>query len=162
MLIRPATAADSAPILEFWNPIIRDTSVTFNSQEKTPEDIAQMVLDKAEAGHGFLMADLADQVVGFATYGQFRAGIGYAHTMEHTVILSPKAQGRGIGRALMSAIEDHARKAGAHSIFAGVSMENPDGVAFHSKLGYSDGIVLPKVGFKFGRWMDLKLMQKFL
>lgn len=162
MLIRAATSADSAAIAAFWNPIIRETSVTFNSIEKTPEDITQMVLDKAEAGHGFLVAVLDNRVVGFATYGQFRAGIGYAHTMEHTVILSPNGRGRGIGRALVTAIEDHARGAGAHSIFAGVSMENPDAVAFHLKLGYSDGIVLPKVGFKFGRWMDLKLMQKFL
>ena len=162
MLIRAAKAADCAAILAFWNPIIRDTAVTFSSQEKTLQDLRQMLDDKAKAGHGFLVADLDGQVVGFATYGQFRAGVGYAHTMEHTVILSPKTQGRGIGRALMTAIEDHARRAGAHSIFAGVSMENPDAVAFHSKLGYSDGIVLPKVGFKFGRWMDLKLMQKFL
>ena len=62
----------------------------------------------------------------------------------------------------MRAVEDHARMGGAHSMFAGVSGENPEGCAFHARLGYAEAAVLPQVGWKFGRWMDLVLMQKFL
>jgi phosphinothricin acetyltransferase len=82
--------------------------------------------------------------------------------MEHTIQLAPGASGRGHGRALMRAVEDHARMGGAHSMFAGVSGENPEGRAFHARLGYAETAVLPAVGWKFGRWMDLVLMQKFL
>jgi phosphinothricin acetyltransferase len=62
----------------------------------------------------------------------------------------------------MAAIEDHARAGGAHSMFAGVSSGNPSGVAFHAALGYREIAMLPEVGFKFGRWFDLHLMQKML
>ena len=121
-----------------------------------------MIAARQADGHAFLVAELDGMVRGFASYGQFRAGIGYARTMEHTVILAPDAGGNGLGRALVTAIEDHARAGGAHSIFAGVSGENEAGRAFHAALGYQTVAILPQVGFKFGRWMDLHLMQKLL
>jgi len=162
MSVRPATPADIPAILEIWNPLIRDSAVTFNATEKSAADLAQMIADKAAAGHGFFVAEADGMVLGFASYGQFRGGIGYAKTMEHTIILAEGARGRGLGRALMSAVEDHARAHGAHSIFAGVSAENPAGRAFHQAMGYRETVTLPQVGYKFGRWMDLHLMQKML
>jgi len=161
-VIRPATTADAAAIAAFWNPVIRDTAATFNPVEKSPDDIARMIAERQASGHGFLVAELDDQVAGFASYAQFRGGVGYARTMEHTVILSPAAQGRGVGRALMAALEDHARAAGVHSLIAGVSAENPAGRAFHAAIGYAVIATLPEVGYKFGRWMGLTLMQKIL
>ena len=98
-------------------------------------------------------------VLGFATWGQFRGGVGYRYTIENTVLLSPDARGKGLGRSLMSALIDRARAAGHHSMWAGISGENPDGVAFHAAMGFEEIAVLPEVGQKFGRWMDLTLMQ---
>jgi L-amino acid N-acyltransferase YncA len=161
-VIRPALATDATAIAAFWNPFIRDTAVTFNPVEKSPAEIAALIQDRQAAGNGFLVADHHGHVAGFASYAQFRGGAGYAHTMEHTIILSPAAQGTGLGRALMSALEDHARAAGIHSMIAGVSAENPAGRAFHAAIGYTEIATLPQVGYKFGRWMDLVLMQKIL
>lgn len=161
-MIRAAQASDIPALLAIWNPVIRDTAITFNAVQKTPEDLAQLLSDKAALGHGFLVAEHMGMVVGFGTYGQFRNGIGYAHTMEHTIVLSDQSRGKGIGRALMTAIEDHARAGGAHSIFAGVSAENAMGYAFHLAMGYHEVVRLSRVGYKFGRWMDLHLMQKML
>ncbi len=159
-MIRPATAQDAEAICAIWNPEIRDTLVTFNSVEKTPTDIHTMRADK---GDGFLVcADQVGDILGFAFYGQFRGGIGYRHTAEHTIVLHADARGRGAGRALMDAICEHARGAGFHSIMAGVSAGNPDGVAFHARLGFVQVGHLPQVGRKFDRWIDLILMQKFL
>lgn len=162
MRIRPAEAQDAPAVAAIWNPIIRDTPVTFNSAEKTEAELVAAFADKPAQGHAFLLAEEDGKLLGFATYGQFRGGVGYARTMEHTIILGPDARGRGVGRALMTAIEDHARAAGAHSIFAGVSAENPAGRAFHAAMGYAEIAVVPEVGYKFGRWMDLVLMQKML
>lgn len=161
-MIRPARATDAAAIAAVWNPFIRDTAVTFNPVEKSADDIAAMIRDRQAAGHGVLVADLQGHVAGFASYAQFRGGAGYARTMEHTILLSPAAQGSGLGRALMTALEDHARAAGIHSLIAGVSAENPAGRAFHAAIGYTEIATLPQVGHKFGRWMDLVLMQKIL
>lgn len=161
-MIRDATAADAPGIAAIWNPVIRDTAITFNSAEKSDADIAQMIRDRQQAGHAFLVAETGQSIAGFATYAQFRGGVGYARTMEHTILLSPQAQGGGLGRALMTALESHARDAGAISLFAGVSAENPAGRAFHARMGFAEVAVLQRVGFKFGRAMDLVLMQKFL
>ena len=160
-MIRPARSDDAQAVADVWNPWIRNTAVTFNSIEKTAADITAMMAARAAGGHGFFVA--ADQsLLGFASYAQFRGGIGYAHAMEHTVVLAPEARGRGIGRALMSRVEAHARAAGAHVMIAGVSGENAEGRAFHLALGYREIATLCEVGYKFGRWMDIVLMQKFL
>ncbi len=162
MILRPAAAADAGPIAALWNPVIRETAATFTTLEKTPEGLAAEIAARLADGKAFLLAEAQGTLLGFATYFQFRAGPGYAHTMEHTIILAPAARGRGVGRALMSGLEDHAQRAGVHALWAGVSAENPAGIAFHSAIGFTTIARLPEVGYKFGRWMDLVLMQKIL
>ncbi|PRX35239.1 phosphinothricin acetyltransferase [Meinhardsimonia xiamenensis] len=162
-MIRDARAEDAPAIAAIWNPVIRETAITFNSVEKNPEEIAALIAARQAEGLGFFVAEGAGgAIAGFATYFQFRAGVGYAHSMEHTVILAPEARGRGVGRSLMAHVEAHATARGAHCIFAGVSSGNPAGRAFHARLGYVEVAVLREVGFKFGLWFDLHLMQKFL
>lgn len=161
-MIRPATPTDCPAIAAIWNPVIRHTLITFTTAERSAEGLEATLVEKAAAGHPFLVAEEAGTVLGFATYGQFRGGPGYARTMEHTIILGPGARGRGLGRALMDAIEEHARDATVHSLFAGVSAANEGGRAFHAAIGYREVAVLHQVGHKFGRWLDLVLMQKIL
>jgi phosphinothricin acetyltransferase len=163
-MIRPAIVLDAQAIADVWNPWIRDTGITFNAVDKRPEDIADLIVSRTTAGHGFLVAtdDDTGAILGFASYAQFRGGIGYARTMEHSIILSPQARGKGLGRALLSAVERHAREEGAHQILAGVSSENADGIKFHLALGYAEAARIRDAGYKFGRYMDLVLMQKFL
>ena len=162
MIIRPAKAADAAAVVAVWNPIIQNSAATFNSVPKPPQDVAQDIVRKHNEGKAFLVAERDGTLLGFATYGQFRGGVGYAYAMEHTVILAPEAQGQGTGRGLMQALEAHARAAGVHVMMGGISAENPGAVAFHKAIGYREMARLPEVGFKFGRWMDLVLMQKML
>lgn len=157
-MIRPAVKDDFTQIAKIWNQIIRDTAATFTNAEK---EVAELVQANA-AGRPFFVAEQDGKVVGFATYFPFRSGPGYARTKEHTIQLAPDARGKGFGRGLMEAVEDHARDAGVHTIWAGISSENPDGKAFHAALGYEEIAVLPEVGRKFGRWMDLILMRKVL
>lgn len=159
MIVRPANASDAAALEALWNPWIETTAITFSTELRTSAGIAT---DIAARGPAFQVAEDAGMLLGFATFFPFRGGPGYARTKEHTVILSPEARGRGAGRALMDAIEEVARGQGVHSLFAGVSSENPAGIAFHAAIGFREAARLPQVGWKFGRWMDLVLMQKFL
>lgn len=161
-MIRRATPTDAAAIAAIWNPYIAGTAVTFNAVEKTGADVATLIRERDAAGFATFVADAAAGVAGFATYAQFRGGIGYARSMEHTILLAADARGGGYGRALMTAVEDHARAGGAHCLFAGVSADNPEGRAFHARIGFAEVAILPEVGFKFRRYFDLVLMQKFL
>ncbi len=159
MILRPAEPRDAAQIAAIWNEIIETSAATFTTQTKTVEGLQA---DMAARGAAFQVACDAGDVLGFATYFQFRGGPGYAHTMEHSIQLANRARGRGVGRALMTTLEEVARRDKVHSLWAGVSGENPAGVAFHTALGYRQIATLPQVGFKFGRWMDLILLQKIL
>lgn len=162
MSVRAAEAADIPAILAIWNSFIRDTLVTFNSEEKTEDDLAHVLAEKRRLGQGFFVAEQGGRVVGFATWGAFRGGVGYRHSAEHSILLDPDVQGSGLGRALMEMLEDHAAKSGIHMLFAGVSSANPAGRAFHRAIGFDDVVTLKEVGRKWDQWLDLHLMQKNL
>lgn len=154
-MIRAATADDAGVIAALWNPWITDSAITFTATPKTPADIARMIATRP----AFY---ISDDLQGFATYGQFRAGDGYATCMEHSIILSPKARGRGFGALLLTAVESHARTHGAHQMIAAISAENPAAIRFHARQGYHHTAPIPDAGYKFGRFIALVLMQKFL
>lgn len=161
-MIRPAKAADAPALAALLNHWILHSAVTFNPVPKSEADILAMIAAKATAGHAFLVAEDNGRIIGQASYGQFRGGQGYRTCMEHSISLLPGSPRKGLGRALLTAIEDHARCAAAHQMIAGVSGENPDGQAFHTRMGYRHLATVPQAGFKFGRYIDLVLMQKFL
>ncbi len=156
-MIRPARASDAEAIAAIWNPVIRYSTITFTTMEKSADRIAQLI-----AIHPVFVAEADGSVAGFATYAPFRSGPGYVHTMEHSIHVAADARGTGIGRRLMEALEAHARTEGVHSLVAGISGENTSGIAFHAALGFVHAGRLPEVGRKFDRWLDLVLMQKVL
>jgi L-amino acid N-acyltransferase len=161
--IRDATGADMAAVAAIWNPVIRDTFVTFNSREFDLPTLDAMRAARQTAGHAFLVLEApGGGITGFATFRQFRDGPGSARTFEHTIVLAPQAQGCGHGRRLMAEIEDRARRAEGRRLWAGVSAANPAGRHFHAALGYEEIAVLPEVGCKAGQWIDLILMCKRL
>jgi len=134
--------------------MIADTLFTFTTDPKTKDAIAEMIETRP-------VLVLTDQT-GFASYGPFRSGPGYAATVEHSILLNKSAQGRGQGRVLMAALMDHARGEGHHVMVAGISSANPKAVAFHAALGFESVANMPEVGRKHDQWLDLILMQKLL
>lgn len=155
-MIRPATPADAAAMAAIWNHYIRETTVTFLPDEKTTQDVAEVIA----LGNCLVWDD--GVLRGFARYFQFRGGRGYAYTAEHTLLLAPDAGGRGIGRALLDAICAEAAAAGMHSMWAVVSGENEAAVNFHLACGFDSPVRLAEVGYKFGRWLDAIMLQKRL
>jgi phosphinothricin acetyltransferase len=103
--IRHARPDDARAIAELWNTMIEGSLATFNSVAKSEAEVAALVAERP--GAFFVME--AERVAGFATFWQFRAGAGYARTMEHTLVLGEETRGLGLGRALMTAVLDAAR-----------------------------------------------------
>lgn len=160
--IRPATPEDAPAITGLWNHFIRDTLITFTVEEKTVAGIVAMIEEKAEKGEIFLVAEIEGAFAGFGSIGPFRGGPGYRFTFEHSIGLAEAARGRGLGRAMLRQLEEGARRLDGHVMIAGVSGANQAGLAFHAAEGYAPGAVLPEVGWKFERWLDLHLMTKRL
>lgn len=159
MRVRPAVPEDAGAIAALWNPMIRDTLSTFTTVEKSPGDIRGMIAERPDA---FFVAQAQDVCAGFVTFGPFRAGPGYAATVEHTVIVADSGQTRGMGRILLTAAEDAARAQGHHVMVAGISDTNEGAQIFHQQVGYREVARMPQVGRKAGQWLDLVLMQKIL
>lgn len=157
MTVRAAHPDDAEAIAACVNWMIRDTLATFTTDLRPPEDVATWI-----ANGPVWVAEIDGAVLGVGRLGQFRSGPGYAHTREHSVVLLPEAQGRGLGRALMQKIEEQARKEACHVLVAAISSANPGAVAFHAALGFCETGRMPEVGCKHGRWLDLILMQKTL
>ena len=161
-VIRSATVNDAEAIAVIWNYFICETTVTFNSEKKSTEMVRETISLCEKDGRGFFLAEGLGGVLGFCTYFQFRAGIGYAKTMEHTILTTSHAKGLGIGTALINAVSEHAKSSGVHSLWAGVSADNSAAVKFHQGKGFEYIARLPAVGNKFGRWIDLILLKRTL
>ncbi|GGB95684.1 N-acetyltransferase [Marivita lacus] len=159
MIIRPARPEDAEAVMALVNDVIANTTITFTTELKSLQTVQD---DIAARGRAFLVVEVDGIAAGYASYFPFRGGPGYARTKEHSVALGPQVRGRGAGRALMAELEAEARREGVHSLIAAVSGENPAGRAFHAAIGFAEIAVLPEVGFKFDRWIDLVLMQKRL
>ncbi|MEM9716641.1 MAG: N-acetyltransferase family protein [Pseudomonadota bacterium] len=151
-----------ADIAALWTHYIDHTIVTFNPVPKTAEDIGQAILEKQANDDPMIAAYQDDQFLGFATYGPFRSGEGYKYSREHTIMLGDHAHGLGLGRALMDALEAHAKTQNIQSLWAGITGENSAAIAFHTKLGFAHVATIPEIGRKFERWHDLVLMRKRL
>lgn len=129
MRIREATRADEGAITALWNAAISESLATFTTVLKSEADVATIV------GGPCLVAEIDGEFSGFASYGPFRPGPGYAQTGEVNIYLTTPAQGRGVGRKLLGALEDVARSQGIHVMVAGISSANPGAVAFHEACG---------------------------
>jgi phosphinothricin acetyltransferase len=99
------------------------------------------------------------KVVGYASYGPFRAFDGYRGTVEHSVYVRADLRGSGRGRVLLTALIELARSQGLHVMVAAIEAGNAGSLVLHRRLGFEAVGLMPQVGQKFGRWLDLLWMQ---
>lgn len=162
MPIRPAAEADIPAITAIFNEVIATSTAIYADDPFTEEDRRAWFAQRRAAGYPVLVAEEDGEVLGLASFGEFRAWPGFRHTVEHSVHVRAGARGRGIGTALVAALFEPARALGKHVMIAGVDAANAGSIRMHERLGFARGAVLREVGRKFGRWLDLELMQKFL
>lgn len=160
--IEKANPSHAESIMAIWNPIIRETVWTFNGIEKSINDVENMILKREQMGFLSVVCISSGKVIGFASYSQFRMGTGYFKTMEHTVLVDKNSRGSGVGKKLVASLEEYAISNGVFSFIACVSEGNSAGIAFHENIGFRKICVLPNVGFKFEKFLNLVLLQKNL
>jgi len=160
--IGPAERSQLPEILAIYNEVIRNTTAVYSDTEVTLADREVWFDAKRRQGFPILVASDASGVLGFGTYGDFRAWPCYRHSVEHTVHVRADSRRRGIGRALVLALKDAAVGAGKHVMIAGIDAQNVTSIALHESLGFKVVGHFHEVGFKFGRWLDLKFMQRVI
>jgi len=159
MIIRDAGHDDLPAILDIHNDAIRTTTAIWDEHEVDLDDRRAWFDGRRSAGLPVLVAELDGSVVGFASYGPWRAKTGYRFTVENSVYVHPDHRGRGAANARMPALIEHARSDDVHTIVAGIEATNAGSIALHEKFGFRRVALLPEVGFKFGRWLDLAYLQ---
>ena len=157
-----AVRAQLPEIRDIYNEVIRNSTAVFSDAEVTLEDRAAWFDAKRAAGFPVLAAADPSGVVGFGTFGEFRTWPGYRYSVEHSVHVRADARGRGIGRLLVQALLQEAARMQKHVMIAGIDAQNVTSIALHEKLGFQTVGELKEVAFKFGRWLDLKFMQRLI
>lgn len=163
MLVRPATEADLPAINDLYNELIPTTTTAWTEEPMPMAERAAWFAARQEAGDAVLVAEVDSAVVGFTAYGEFRDNKkwpGYRFTAELTIFVDGAVHGQGIGRALMLSLLDAARAQGLHVLVAAVDAETKGSLAFHRAMGFTEVARMPGVGFKFGRRLDLVLLQR--
>lgn len=159
MHIRAAKTGDLPAILAIYNDAVETTTAIWNDAPVDLDNRRDWLQARREGGFPVLVAEWDGAVAGYATYGPWRAFDGYRHTVEHSVYVDRACRGGGVGRALMQALITDARAHGKHMMVAGIEAGNIGSIRLHEKLGFKQVGLLPEVGTKFGRWLDLAFLQ---
>ncbi len=160
--IRDAEAADLTTITEIHNEAVANTTAVWDEQTVDVADRAAWLADRTAQGFPVLVAVDDSGVLGYSTFGQWRARSGYRHTVELSVYVHPDQQGRGIGNVLMTALIERARTHGVHVMVAAIESRNTGSIRLHEKHGFVQTGLMPQVGTKFGEWLDLAFLQLIL
>jgi L-amino acid N-acyltransferase len=163
MPIRDASLDDIPAITLIYNDAVKNTTAIWNDKLVDLANRTQWLADRQALGYPVLVKiNEADEVVGYASFGDWRAFDGYRHTVEHSVYVRSDQRGKGSGEALMHALIERARGIGKHVMVAAIESGNTGSIRLHEKLGFKHVGQLPQVGMKFGKWLDLTFMQLVL
>lgn len=163
--IRDVVAADLPATLDIYNELIASTTVAWAENRQTFDERRSWFAEQQRRDFVSLVAVVGGEVVGMASYGDFRDSIhwpGYRFTAELSIHVRSDQRRIGVGRQLMEALIARAAENGIHVLVAGIDAENGDSIQFHERLGFVEVARMPETGYKFGRWLDLVLMQRIV
>ena len=161
--IRDAVHADLPAIRDIYNDAVLNTTAIWNEQ---PVDLgnrqAWFSARQAQAYPILVAVDEKENVLGYASYGDWRPFEGFRHSVEHSVYIRSDQRGMGLGPQLMNTLIERARQGHKHVMVAAIESGNAASIRLHERLGFTITGQMPQVGVKFGRWLDLTLMQLIL
>lgn len=157
--IRPATLFDADKILQIYKPYVLDTTVTFETEVPSIEEIQERIMTTT-LQYPYLVAEYENDIIGYAYAGRFRKRQAYAQSAEISLYLKQHVRGNGFGIALLSALEMALRNQDIYTIISVVESSNIGSLRFHEKNGFIRAGYLPRIGYKFDKWLDIHLLTK--
>jgi L-amino acid N-acyltransferase len=147
-------------ILEIFNEAILTSTALYDYKPRAPQSMVGWFDAKRAGGFPVIGVESADgALLGFGSYGPFRAWPAYKYSVEHSVYVQKDHRGNGLGRLIMRELIAVARQNEKHVMIGGIDSTNLGSIALHEQLGFRHVGTMPQVGFKFGRWLDLSFYQ---
>jgi phosphinothricin acetyltransferase len=159
--VRLATLADAEAIRGIYNVEVLESTVTFDLVPRTLDDQQEWMTARSGA-HAVVVAEDAGQVVGFASLSPYKERPAYRTTVEDSVYVRRDQQGRGVGKALLAELLTLGTQHGFHAVMARIVGGHETSIALHQGAGFSVVGTEREVGRKFGRWLDVVVMQRLL
>jgi L-amino acid N-acyltransferase YncA len=153
--IRDARREDASGVMDIYGPIVSETHISFEEEPPSLEQISERIAKS----HLWLVAELGDEIVGYAYASEFHPRSAYRWSTEVSVYLSPAARGRGIGAQLLRVLLERLREMGFVNAFAGVALPNSASVQLFESFGFEKIAHWAQVGFKHGSWHDVDRWQ---
>ncbi len=160
--IRDARDSDLLAVLAIHNHVIATSTANFSYHGVDLDDRRAFLRDRQERGFPFLAAVEGDTLLGYASFGPFRPHDGFVRTVEHSIYVAPLHQRKGVAALLLPALIERARTLGKHVMVGALDAANTPSIALHERFGFVNVGLMPQVGFKFDRYLDLLWMQKTL
>lgn len=158
-MIRRANEGDLNDILEIYNYAILNTTAIYTYKPQILEERRLWFNNKVKDGYPVFVYEENNRVIGFSTYGPFRAWPAYKYTIEHSVYVKEECVNRGIGTSLLNEVIKDATRREYATIVAGIDSENEKSIKMHEKLGFQHSGTITRAGYKFGKWLDLIFLQ---
>jgi len=153
----------SDAILAILNEAIANSTALYDYRPRTSENMAHWFEGKVRGRYPVVgVENDAGELLGFASYGPFRAWPAYKYTVEHSVYVDAKFRGQGVGRKLLAATIQAAEEQDYHVMVGGIDASNAVSIKLHESLGFTSCGIVRHAGFKFGRWLDLAFYQLIL
>ncbi|MBN8553363.1 MAG: N-acetyltransferase [Caulobacterales bacterium] len=159
-MIRDATAGDMAAVAAIYAREVREGTATFEDIPPSTETLVEHLSGVQRLGLPWLVAEIDGEVAAYAYASPFRPRAAYRYAVETSIYVGEGFQGQGLGRALMQTIIDQCRDIGLRQMIAAISNDESDAsVILHEGLGFRPAGIYRRAGWKFGRWLDVTLMQ---
>lgn len=158
-MIRPATEKDVPEILAIYAPYVETSTATFEYDVPCSRSFLQRFYD-ITAQYPWLVWEEEGKILGYAYASAPYSRAAFSWCAEPSIYLHPEAKGRGIGKKLYAVLEEILLRQGYQVLYALITSENAESIAFHQKNGYTLQVDFPDCGFKFGRWLGLTWMEK--
>jgi L-amino acid N-acyltransferase YncA len=153
----------SGAILGILNEAIDNSTALYDYRARTPAMMDAWFDAKEKARYPVIgVVDTADQLLGFGSYGPFRAWPAYKYTVEHSLYVERSHRGRGIGKLLLAELIASAARQDFHTLIGGIDAQNAASIGLHRRLGFEQCAHIRQAGFKFNRWLDLQFYQLVL